>query len=56
MEKQEETSEVLFVGCMFLGMGIGFLLDQIGAGMFIGMGVGFIASAFYKKEKETKEQ
>jgi len=51
MENQEETSGVIFIGCMFLGMGFDFVFDQTGAGMFIGMGVGFIASAFYKKEK-----
>jgi hypothetical protein len=55
MENQEDTSGVLFIGCMFLGMGLGYIFDQTGAGMFIGMGVGFIASAFYKKEKANKK-
>ena len=32
----------IFVGCMFLGIGIGWLLGEIGAGTMIGMGVGFI--------------
>lgn len=43
-----KTSGIIFVGCMFLGMGIGDIFDQTGPGMFIGMGVGFLASALAK--------
>ena len=32
---------VLFVGCMFIGMGAGLLAGHLTAGLFIGMGVGF---------------
>ena len=32
----------IFVGCMFLGIGIGWLFRKIGEGTMIGMGVGFI--------------
>ena len=36
----------LFIPAGFLaGMGIGFLIDNISAGMFIGLGTGFIAFA-----------
>lgn len=51
MENLEKTSGVIFVGCMFLGMGLECIFDLKGAAMFIGMGVGYIASAFYEKEK-----
>ena len=34
---------VIFVGCMFVGAGIGMLLGNVSAGGAIGMGVGFLA-------------
>ena len=42
--KQKQTvGGILFVGCMFIGFGLGFYFYQIPVGLFIGMGVGFIA-------------
>lgn len=35
----------LFVAFMFIGMGIGFFLDNIPPGLFVGMGLGFLAMA-----------
>jgi hypothetical protein len=32
---------VLLPGCMFLGMGLGYLAGSLKAGLLIGMGVGF---------------
>ena len=46
----EEKGGQIFVGCMFVGMGIGFLVDHIPAGMFIGMGIGFIGKSFFKED------
>jgi len=34
---------VLFIGCMFIGFGLGFYFNRVPTGLFIGMGVGFIA-------------
>lgn len=45
----------VFVGLMFLGMGIGYLIGQTAAGLFVGMGLGFLAMAFLKGE-ERKER
>ena len=39
----------MFVGCMFLGIGIGFLIGEVPAGTLIGMGVGFIVQKLLKK-------
>ena len=52
--KTEEISNLgwyLFIGCMFIGMGIGTLFNQTDTGMLVGMGLGFIAYALasYKK-------
>ena len=41
-----ERGENAFVGFMFIGMGIGYFMDNFLVGMFIGMGLGFIARAF----------
>ncbi|MDW8035326.1 MAG: hypothetical protein RMI85_02585 [Candidatus Korarchaeum sp.] len=41
----KEFEGFLFVTFMFLGMGIGFLFDNIAPGLFIGMGLGFLAMA-----------
>ena len=47
MENQkDQREENVFVGFMFLGMGIGYFMDNFLVGMFIGMGLGFIARAF----------
>ena len=43
--KKEKRSENAFVGFMFLGMGIGYFMDNFVVGMFIGMGLGFLARA-----------
>ena len=41
----------IFVGCMFLGIGIGLYLGEAGVGTLIGMGVGFIIRGFYSKNE-----
>jgi len=45
----------LFVACMFLGLGIGMLFDQAGAGIIIGMGIGFVLEALASKGVGTSE-
>lgn len=45
-EKKKRVSTVggvLFTGCMFIGLGLGFYFSHIVVGLFIGMGVGFVA-------------
>ena len=42
----------IFVGCMFLGIGIGMLFEKTGAGTMVGMGVGFICRGLYSKKKD----
>ena len=40
--KFDKASGVIFVGCMFIGMGVGFLLNHLVVRLFVGMGVGFL--------------
>ena len=48
--KKDKRSEYAFVGCMFIGMGIGYYIGNLLVGMFIGMGVGFLSQLlFYEK-------
>ena len=39
----------IFLGCMFVGTGFGFLFENITAGSMIGMGIGFILQQLYSK-------
>ena len=46
---------VFFVGCMFIGGGLGMFFDSVAVGGAIGMGCGFIAMGIiwaYFKSKE----
>jgi len=48
-DKQERsrkgTSGLVFVGCLILGLALGFLIGNVAGGLFVGLGVGFIAMA-----------
>ena len=46
-----ESGGVVFVGCVMLGLGIGMLFDNTGAGVIIGIGVGFLAMAVLWRKK-----
>lgn len=50
LRKKRDRSNV-FVGFMFLGMGLGWLLGHFAAGLFIGMGLGFIAQALLEERE-----
>ena len=43
----------IFLGCMFVGIGIGMYLGEKGAGTMIGMGAGFILAQIYSKKKNN---
>ena len=49
-EKYRKPKESrIFLGCMFVGIGFGFLFEHIPAGTMIGMGIGFILQQLYSK-------
>ena len=43
--KRKGISGLVFVGCLMLGLAIGFITGQIVAGVLGGLGVGFIGMA-----------
>lgn len=43
--KKSGISGLVFVGCLMIGLAIGFLIGNIAAGVLSGLGVGFIAMA-----------
>jgi F0F1-type ATP synthase assembly protein I len=46
------TKSPLFLGAMFIGLGLGFVFDHIPAGIMLGLGIGYILSHFFpQKEK-----
>jgi len=50
----KDRSNLLFIGCMFLGMAIGFKLNELGFGTMLGIGVGFILKYLaYNKDNKT---
>jgi len=40
---------------MFLGMGLGLLVERLDVGLFVGMGLGFIAMALLRGGAEEKD-
>jgi hypothetical protein len=47
-KKRKGISGLVFVACLFLGLGIGIGLDWLPAALFIGMAVGFLAMAIIR--------
>ena len=40
---------MLIAACMFLGIGLGMLLDHTAAGVLIGLGTGLLLEALWKR-------
>lgn len=55
-KKKIEIGSLLFVGCMFIGGGLGMLFDAVEVGGAIGMGVGFIAMAVVMALSKHEQQ
>ena len=47
-KKEDDIESYIFIGCMFLGMGIGMAFGNTGIGIMIGIGTGFLLSSLYK--------
>ena len=49
--KKDKRWDNAFIGCMFIGVGVGYLIENFLAGASIGMGVGFLSRLFLKTNK-----
>lgn len=47
-EEKEDHSGLFIPAGIFVGMGFGFLFNQLVAGLFIGMGFGFLLMALFR--------
>lgn len=47
-KKQSGVSGLALVAGLFIGMGAGFLTDELVAGIFLGMGGGFLGMAILR--------
>ncbi len=55
-ERNETLSWAIFIGSMFIGMGIGSIYDQAGVGTLIGMGVGYIAEGIIEARAKSNSK
>lgn len=46
------ASGAAFVGCIILGVGLGMVFDNAGAGSVIGTGVGFLVMALMRSQSK----
>ena len=49
--EKDKRGEYAFVGCMFIGMGVGYSIGNLLVGMFMGMGVGFLSRLLFTSNK-----
>lgn len=42
---------MIVAGSMFIGIGVGYLIGNVGAGTLIGLGVGFILEEILKRKR-----
>ena len=49
-EKKDEKKprDLLFLACLFIGLGVGINYDKTAIGVLIGIGVGFLAAFLYE--------
>jgi len=47
---KDKKSDLVFVGCLFLGLGTGMYFGNVAVGVLIGLGVGFITKAILMKK------
>jgi hypothetical protein len=52
VQKKEDPTGVFIPAGLLIGIGIGFLVDQVPAGTLIGLGVGFLLMAIVKSMKK----
>ncbi|MBW6442373.1 hypothetical protein K0A97_01160 [Patescibacteria group bacterium] len=54
-QKEEDNSGLFIPAGLFVGMGLGFALENLVAWLFMGLGAGFLAMAVYKARDIKKK-
>jgi hypothetical protein len=54
-KNSSSISGLFFVGCMFIGVGMGFFFGNIPVGALIGMGVGFLVMGIVRVYFSNKD-
>jgi hypothetical protein len=54
-KQKNQIKGLLFIGPMFVGMGLGFIFGNIPAGLFSGMGLGFAFQALFMIAERDKQ-
>jgi len=45
--RRERVEAVIIVGCLLVGIGVGMIAGNAGAGALIGLGIGFLGEALF---------
>lgn len=56
MEKEKSSGQLAGMicgGCLLIGMGVGWAMGNLRAGLFIGLGAGLLAMAFFLMRKRS---
>ena len=51
-DKKDKKGDAAFLGCMFIGVGIGYLIGNFLAGASIGMGVGILSKLLFPTDAD----
>jgi len=52
---EKKPRDLLFLACLFIGLGVGLVLGRAGTGVLIGIGVGFLAAFIYETAIKKKK-
>ena len=52
---EKKPRDLLFLACLFLGLGVGVAYGKTAAGVLIGLGVGFLSAFLYETMVNKKK-
>ena len=54
-QSDDDRSGLFIPAGLFIGMGVGFIIDQLVGGIFLGLGLGFLGMALTRQKKHPKK-
>ncbi|MFC1645490.1 hypothetical protein ACFL08_05715 [Patescibacteria group bacterium] len=54
MKKDKKIGKLLVSAGLFIGIGVGLIIDNVAAGTLIGLGVGFLATFLFLFKNQSK--